>query len=41
MDGRYRLRSFDVDGSFIVELVVEILRNVIFGDYRIEFEVNG
>ncbi|WP_054840441.1 hypothetical protein [Thermococcus sp. JCM 11816] len=40
-DGRYRLRSFDVDGSFTAELVVEIPRNATLGDHMIEFEVNG
>ncbi|AMQ18122.1 COG1470 family protein [Thermococcus peptonophilus] len=40
-DGKYRLRSFEIDGSFTAELVVEIPRNATLGDHRIEFEVNG
>ncbi|MBP1911013.1 COG1470 family protein [Thermococcus stetteri] len=40
-DGRYRLRSFEVDGSFTAELVVEIPRNATIGNHRVEFEVNG
>ncbi|ASJ09240.1 hypothetical protein A3L11_08370 [Thermococcus siculi] len=40
-DGRYRLRSFEVDGSFTANLVVGIPRNATLGNHRIEFTVNG
>jgi uncharacterized membrane protein len=34
-DGRYRLRSFEVEGSFAADLVVEIPRNATLGSHRI------
>ncbi|AFL96175.1 hypothetical protein CL1_1980 [Thermococcus cleftensis] len=40
-DGQYRLRSFEVAGSFTASLVVEIPRNATLGNHRVEFFING
>ena len=40
-DGRYRLRSFEVDGSFTASLVIEVPRNATLGDHRVDFRING
>ena len=40
-DGRYRLRSFEVRGSFSASLVVEIPRNATLGKHTLQFSING
>ncbi|NJE61363.1 NEW3 domain-containing protein [Thermococcus sp. 21S7] len=40
-DGRYRLRSFTVSGTFGATLLIEIPRNATLGDHRLSFMVNG
>lgn len=39
--GQYRLRSFEVEGNFAANLMVEVPRNTTLGDHRIGFTING
>ena len=39
-DGRYRLRSFEVSGSFAANLVIEVPRNATLGSHEVVFSIN-
>ncbi len=39
--GGYRLRAFEVRGSFNAGLTIEVPRNATLGDHRIAFSING
>ncbi len=40
-NGQYRLRSFEVDGSFSLNLMIKIPRNATLGYHKLSFEING